>query len=59
MTMGLKVRRVLEEDIKKKAKERKVKSDDVLESVYEKVLQGFKETKEKSKKPRRPVKGEK
>ena len=42
MTMGLKVRRVLEEDIKKKAKKRKEESDDIMESVYHKVMGSFK-----------------
>jgi hypothetical protein len=43
MTMGLKVRRVLDEDIKKKAKKRKAESDDVLESVYSKLVGSFRD----------------
>ena len=41
MTMGLKVRRVLDEEVKEKAKKRKKHSDEVMESVYSRLLNTF------------------
>ena len=41
MTMGLKVRRVLDEEVKEKAKKRKKQSDEVMESVYSRLINSF------------------
>ncbi len=39
MTMGMKVHQIVdEEDLQKKAKERKKESDDILESVYSMLM---------------------
>ena len=50
MTMGLKVRRILDEDIKKKAKKHRDKSDAALESVYSKLVASHKDRKVEKKK---------
>jgi len=42
MTMGLKVRRVLDEEVKDKAKKRKKQSDDVMDTVYSRLVAAFK-----------------
>ena len=50
MTMGLKVRRILDEDIKKKAKKHRDRSDAALETVYSKLVESFKDRKDTKKK---------
>ena len=59
MTMGLKVRRVLDEEVKDKAKKRKKVSDDVMDTVYSRLVASFKSQPDDPKHPYRQKKKKK